>query len=214
MRVLFLLLCLSTAVNSIVALYLYRRERLGAALWWAVGTALVCAGLFVVFIRDHIGAEFSIFVTNTLTLAGFAIVWDGMRRFVGRRFSRTATVLSLLVVGVGSLANYWFSMVDFSFAGRVSITSLGLLFFSLTISSTLLSSKLASRPVLFLGAVYSANVFVCGVRVIAPLLSPEIVSLLQSASASIAYLVFTIAFSVCVTLGQVAVVREESRSSI
>lgn len=213
MRLLFLVLCLSTAVNAVVALHLYRTKLRNGPLWWAVGTSLVFTGLAMVFFREAVGAAFSTFLSNSFILAGYAVVWEGMRRFVGKESSRMAAAMAVLVVGLCGFGNYWYALEVYSFAMRIIITSLGILFFSLSISTTLLSAKLDSRAVLFLGSVYSANVFVNGVRVLAPAVSPSLISLVESSTVSIVYLVFTAVFSICVTVGQVWVVREECSSA-
>jgi len=213
MRLLFLVLCLSTAFNSFVAWHLYKTKLRNGPMWWAVGTALVFVGLALVFIRESVGPAFSTFLSNLFILAGYAVVWEGMRRFVGKESSRAAAVMSLLVVGACGLGNYWYAMVEYSFGLRIVITSLGILFFSLSISTTLLSAKLDSKAMLFLGSVYSANVFVNGIRILAPTISPSLLSLVESSTVSVAYLVFTAAFSICVTIGQVLIVQEECNSA-
>lgn len=202
-------MCLSTAVNAVVAWMLHKKTSVPGPGWWTVGSACVSFGLLLISFRGILGGFLDIAVANGLILTGYAIVWDGMRRFSGRQFSRLALCLSCLVVVCVFWGNLWFSAFAASLSARVVINSLGILFFSVAIGNTLLAAKFDNRAVTLTGAGYSLNGILNGLRLVGPVVGPGAASFMGGGSFTIFFLSMSLIFSIGVIFGQVLMVREE-----
>lgn len=202
-------MCLSTAVNTVVAWLLHRKTDVSGPGWWAVGTGCVSFGLFLISFRGMLGGLLDIAVANGLIMTGYAVVWNGMRRFAGRPFSKVVFCFCCALVAGAFAGNLWFSVFTPSLNARIVVNALTILMFSIAIGNTLLGAKFESRSVTYTGAAYSLNGILNGIRLIGLVVGPSLTTYMNSGGFMALYLLLSIVFSVAVTVGQVCMVRED-----
>lgn len=208
-RTLIFMLFVSLAVTAVITLRLSRSTRLPGVKEWGIGAGCVASGVLLLGLRGAIHDIFSIVLANELILLGYAVVWDGMRRFIGREFSLLVTMLSVVVVGGGFVGFYYFAFVNPSTLVRTVMASMAILFFSTTISLTLSAGKYGRNWVTFTGALYGTNCLACALRVIHPILANDTVTLFNGGPVSAFFFLFSILFSIGVLVGQIFMVQEE-----
>ncbi len=208
-RTLILILSATTCLNGLVAWLLYRRTQVTGPLWWAIGTTSVSLGLLLIALRGQVGVIPSVVISNGLILAGYAIVWDGMRRYSGRLFSLPMVLVAVTIIFGCIVGNFHYSVVDPLLSARVLINTLGILFFSVAISNSLLVAKFGRASVTFTATAYSVNAIVNGLRLIGPVVFPSVVPFMQSGTFAASFILFSIFFSLVVILGQILMVKEE-----
>ena len=198
---LILILCGTTAANA-AAVWLYARSTsVKGPGWWIVGAALVSAGMALVSMRPVVGDVVSVVTANLFVQAGYALTWEGMRRYMGKGFSLTAVLVSLAIIGGVTYGNHFFSHVTVSHSARILINAGGIFFFSVFIANTLLLGKLHHGVVTFIGAAYSVNAVVNVVRLGGPVVAAGDVPFLQAGLPVAVFLKFSILFSLSVILG-------------
>lgn len=208
-RLLIFLLSLVTGANTLVAVWLYRRVREHSVLWWAAGALAVCLGMVLVGFREMVPEVYTIVVANGLVLVGYVLIWLGMRSFVGKPFSLTVVVFSVLVLCGATWGLYHFSMIDASHNARVVIMSCALFFFSVGTSNSLLANTFGQMAVTLTGAAFSLNGLINGVRLVTPALVPHDVTFLGSGMITGVYLLLSILFAAALIFGQVYMVQEQ-----
>lgn len=206
---LLLTLCLTTGLNGALVWWYHRKTAVPGTGWWAVGTACVSAGLLLVILRGHVGLFLGVPFANALILIGYAVVWDGMRRYAGRSFSLPVFMVSAVIVAVCFAANIWWTHYEPSLVIRSAFISLGILTFSFAISNSLLSGNYGRKAVFYTGAGYSINAVINGVRLAAPVVVAG-TSFMNAGTFTALYLLFSVLFSIGVTVGQIFMIREES----
>lgn len=208
-RALILTVCLTTGLNAIIALLMARRTRVAGVKEWAIGAAIVSFGVLLLGLRGEIHDFFSIVIANGVILAGYAVIWDGMRRFIGHESSVGYMLIAVGVVGVSCVGMYYYAFIDPAFSLRTIIATSGILFFSAMIANTLLLKSRGGGVVTVTGALYSLNALVGAFRLMQPVISPENVPFLNSGMVTYWFFVFNVAFSIAVVWGQVLMVRNE-----
>lgn len=212
-RLLFVGLASMLLANACAAVWLWRKSRVNGPGLWALGAALICVGLVMIFTRGFMGDFLSIVVSNTLVLIGYAVTWFGMRRFMGRPLSPFVLFSSCSLIILGFIGFYYFTLVEHMADYRVIIVSSGIFVLSLCISNTLLSGIRAERAVLFTGAAYSVNTLVNSLRFMGPLVSPVVGDFMKSGTFTMLFLALSIAFNASVIFGQIWMVLEQDTHS-
>lgn len=154
-----IVLCLTSFLQAIAlyAQYLINKTRCGLG-WWTLGNATVAIGLAIYSLRESslIAESFAIIANNILFVAGLALIYFGVRRFLGRQIH---TALLIALFAVYTLLIFYFLYIDDSIAARRAIFSAAVAGTSFMTARSLLLYK--TRPVAasanFLALVFLVN---------------------------------------------------------
>lgn len=197
----------TAAVNMVVNWRLFKKTGAPGTALWAFSGMLIFMGM-AVFALGLVGQTTAVMLGNTFLLMGFAVLWQGARRFGGLPFSVYVACVSLVVVCVVVFSAYWFSEVKPSMVMRGAIVSAGMAVFSLGAGNTLFVCHFGSRSVTMTGATFSFYAVFNGVRMIHAVVDPEPTSIMASETFLAVYFLISLIFIVLLTLGQMFMTLE------
>ena len=121
LRTLFFTLALLSTVISVVMLYIWRTDRTypGFGLW-SIGNVFAAFGYFFVSFNDLIPSPLVVFGV-TFTMAGFALAYEGIRRFRGRPPGKFISI-GFVVSGISAFIVFTHLLPNLVY--RVSLVSL------------------------------------------------------------------------------------------
>lgn len=206
-RILSVAICLVAFANAAVNWRMYFRTGLPGTVIWAIAGTSIFLGM-TVFALNLVDASVTIMLGNSLILIGFAVLWHGARRFAGYDFSPWLAFVSLVIFCVVILTAYWLSVVKPSMVLRGAIVSAGMAVFSLMAGNTLFVCRFGSRAVTLTGAVFSFYAVFNGIRMLHAVVEPGPNSIMASMTFIALYFLVSLIFILCLTIGQVCMVRE------
>lgn len=176
-------------------------------LFWVFGTFSIACSLILLTLRNILPGFLTIVVANLFITYGFAFIWSGMRRFIGRsRMIKTTIMVPLLTVPF----MYWFSEIQPVLWIRIIVASLAITFFSGAISIELLKdykfkTNLAQK---ILGAVFIINTTVFIIRIFLTIIQKVTGDFLMSGAVTIGLFLWTSVFFISITSGMVLMISE------
>lgn len=200
-----LTLLLAAAVLILLAL---RFPNLPGPRSWALGHALVGTHVTLLLLQAHLPAWAGIVLSNALQVAGSALIYAGIRAFLGRRHDWvTPTAVSLLVLPPLLWLEHYPN-------ARIAIVSLGFTTFSWAAAATLASpggdSVVGRRVIwpayLMLGAMFVWRAFWAAT-------APGVIGSFSNDLPNTALLVWNIAYYFLITAGMVLMVSERQAAT-
>ncbi len=208
-RTLLLLSALLSGMHAVVAGLLCRNTKLPGVSAWCAGAVFLSVGIGLAAARGYLTDFMSIVVANGLILLGYAVTWDGMRRFVGRGFSYVVLLLSIVLVSGGIYSFYYHSTVNISLSFRILTVSAFVMFFNAAIANTLFVEKLGRLAVTVVGAAFAFNGIIWIIRVLKLVIDSAMNDFMLSGTTTVVFL-YCYMFFVCVfAIGEIWMVKEE-----
>ena len=195
------------AVNAFVALLLFYWYKLRGVALWGIGTGGLSAGLFMTAMRGQLTDFSSIVLANIFILAGYGLVWGGMRQFVGKPRSSIVPFTTIIICAIAGAGFHLFSAVWPSLDMRVQISAFSIFLFSFFMAESLLSYGTKNKAIFFTGLLYGLNGIVNVARCALVLAFPALKPFLLSGAFFHAFFIFSILLNIGAMVGQFYMVK-------